>query len=157
MEKTSTRNSKIISASPQTVYHAFTDPEAIVVWLAPGTMTGRVHSFDLRVGGGYQMSLFYPQSEKESRGKTAAKEDRFSARFVELSPFTRIVQTINFDSEDPAFSGEMTMDVRFEEVETGTRVSIIFNNIPSGIKPEDNETGTELSLEKLARYVNGKN
>jgi len=157
MAKTSTRNSKIIRASPQTIYQAFTDPEAIAVWLAPGTMTGKVHSFDLRVGGGYQMSLFYPHSEKESRGKTAAKEDRFGARFVELSPFTRIVQTINFESADPAFSGEMTMDVRFEEVETGTRVSIIFNNIPSGIKPEDNETGTELSLEKLARYVNGKN
>jgi len=44
MEKTSTKNTKIIGASPQTIYHAFTDPEAIAVWLAPGTMTGKVHN-----------------------------------------------------------------------------------------------------------------
>jgi uncharacterized protein YndB with AHSA1/START domain len=148
-----TKNSKIIKASREALYHAFTDPAALAVWLAPGEMTGKIHSFDLRVGGGYQMSLFYPSTEKESLGKTADKEDRYTARFVELTPPSRIVQAIIFDSHDPAFAGEMIMEVTLEAEGTATKVTFIFRNIPPGIRPEDNEAGTELTLEKLARYV----
>jgi uncharacterized protein YndB with AHSA1/START domain len=148
-----TRNSKVIKASKETLYHAFTDPEALSVWLAPGEMTGKVHSFDLRVGGGYQMSLFYPESEKKSRGKTSDKEDRFTARFVELTSPKKIIQAITFDSGDPAFSGEMIMEVTFETIDIGTRVTVVFRNIPSGIRSADNEAGTDSTLEKLAHYV----
>ena len=148
-----TRNRKVIKASPEKLYRAFTDPEALAVWMAPGEMTAKVHHFDLKVGGGYEMSLFYPASEKESRGKTSEKEDRYTARFLELSPPKRIVQAIAFDSENPAFAGEMIMEVTFGIIDSGTRVSIIFRNIPSGIRPEDNKTGTRLTLQKLARYV----
>jgi len=148
-----TRNSKCIKATPEALYRAFTDPAALAVWLAPGDMTGEVHSFDYRVGGGYQMSLYYPSSEKTFRGKTKDREDRYTARFVELTPPRRIVETITFDSVDPAFSGEMKMEVTFEAEDSGTTVSIVFKNIPSGIRPEDNEAGTRSTLEKLARYV----
>lgn len=148
-----TLNSILINASPEKVYQAFTDSEAIAVWLAPGEMTGRIYSYDLRVGGGYQMSLYYPLSANESPGKYAEREDRFTARFVELSPPRKIVQTINFESDNPAFEGEMTMEVSFERVNRATRVVIRFSNIPSGIRPEDNEAGTQLSLEKLKRYT----
>jgi len=116
-------------------------------------MTGKVHNFDLRVGGGYQMSLFYPQSEKESQGKTSEKEDRFTARFVELTPHEKIVQAIIFDSDSPAFSGEMIMEVTFEATDNGTRVTFLFKDIPSGISTTDNEAGTKSTLEKLTRYV----
>ena len=150
-----TRNSKLIQASPETLYRAFTHPEALAVWQAPGEMTGKVHHFDLSVGGGYQMSLFYPPSEKEFRGKTSAREDRFTARFVELIPPKRIVQAITFDSDDPAFAGEMMMEVTFEAKDNGTSVTFVFRNIPSGIRPEDNKAGTRSTLEKLARYVEG--
>jgi uncharacterized protein YndB with AHSA1/START domain len=149
----STRNSKFIKASAEALYQAFMEPTALAVWLAPGDMTGEVHSFEGRVGGGYQMSLYYPSSEEAFQGKTSEKEDRFTARFVELTPPKRIVQAIIFDSADPAFSGEMTMVVTFEAEEGGTTVSILFENIPPGIRPEDNEMGTQLTLEKLARYV----
>jgi uncharacterized protein YndB with AHSA1/START domain len=149
----STRNSKFIKASPEALYRAFTDPAALPAWFAPGDMTGEIHSFDGRVGGGYQMSLYYSSSDKVSRGKSSEKEDRYTARFVELTPPKRIVQAITFESDDPAFSGEMTMEVTFEAEEEGTTVSILFKNIPPGIRPEDNETGTQLTLENLARYV----
>ncbi len=148
-----TRNWKIIKASPKTLYRAFTDPQALAVWLAPGEMTGKVHSFDLKVGGGYQMSLFYPKSEKESRGKTRKREDRYTARFVKLAPPHKIVQAITFDSDNSAFSGEMIMEVTLTANAVGTRVTITFKNIPPGIRLEDNKTGTRLTLEKLARYV----
>lgn len=147
------QNSRVIRASPEAIYQAFLDPEALEIWQAPGDMTGKVHAFDRRVGGGYSMSLFYPASEQVHRGKTAEREDRFTVRFVELSPPKRIVQTVNFDSSDPAFSGEMTMAVTLEQVEAGTEVTISFDNIPNGIRPEDNSAGTRSSLEKLARYV----
>lgn len=149
----STRNTKFIKASPEDLYRAFTDPDALAVWLVPGDMTGKVHSFDGRVGGGYRMSLFYPSSEKTFRGKTSEREDRYTARFVELTPPRRIVEAITFDSANPAFSGEMIMEVTFEAEEGGTRVTILFRNIPPGIRPEDNEAGTRSTLKKLARYV----
>jgi uncharacterized protein YndB with AHSA1/START domain len=149
----STQNSKCIKATPEALYRAFTDPAALAVWLAPGDMTGEVHSFDDRVGGGYQMSLYYPASEKTFRGKTSEREDRYTARFVELTPPSRIVEAITFDAVDPAFSGEMLMVVTLEAGDGGTTVSIFFTDIPSGIRPEDNEAGTRSTLEKLARFV----
>jgi uncharacterized protein YndB with AHSA1/START domain len=151
--RASTRNSKFIKATPDALYRACTDPAALAVWRAPGDMTGRVHQFDCRVGGGYQMSLYYPASEPTARGKTSAREDRYTARFVELTPPRRIVEAITFDSADPAFAGEMIMEVTLEPEDGGTSVSIVFTNIPSGIRPEDNEIGTRSALEKLARYL----
>src|SRR5213083_2837721 len=73
--RASTRNSKFIKATPEALYRAFTDPAALAVWQAPGDMTGKVHSFDYRVGGGYQMSLYYPSTETTSPGKTEDRED----------------------------------------------------------------------------------
>jgi uncharacterized protein YndB with AHSA1/START domain len=99
------------------------------------------------------MSLYYPSSETTYRGKTSEREDRYTARFVELTPPRRIVEAITFDSVDPAFSGEMIMEVTFEAENGGTRVSILFKEIPPGIRPEDNEAGTQSTLEKLARFV----
>ena len=99
------------------------------------------------------MSLFYPASEEVYRGKTSEREDRFTARFVELTPPARIVQAITFDTVDPAFSGEMTMVVTFEERNGGTEVTIVCEHLPSGIRLEDNEAGCRSSLEKLARYL----
>ena len=151
--RASTRNSKLIKATPEALYRAFTDPAALAIWFAPGDMTGVVHNFDYRVGGGYQMSLYYPSSETTSRGKTSEREDRYTARFVELRPPGKIVEAITFDSVDPAFSGEMIMEVTFEAEDNGTTVSILFKDIPPGIRPEDNEAGTRETLEKLARYV----
>jgi uncharacterized protein YndB with AHSA1/START domain len=71
----STRTSRIIRARPEELYQAFIDPAALVAWLPPAEMTGRIHEFDARVGGGYRMSLFYPPDERTFRGKTSEKED----------------------------------------------------------------------------------
>jgi uncharacterized protein YndB with AHSA1/START domain len=116
-----------------------------------------MHAFDPTEGGGFRMSLVYPSSEKEHRGKTTEKTDTFTARFVELSPFERIVQAVNFESGDPAFAGEMTMVMTFTDAESGTDVSITCQNIPPGVRPEDNEAGCRLSLEQLARWLEQDN
>jgi hypothetical protein len=69
-----TQNSRDIKATEEKIYNAFINPAELEIWQAPGDMTARVHNFDLRVGGGYQMSLFYPDNEKEMKGKTADKD-----------------------------------------------------------------------------------
>jgi uncharacterized protein YndB with AHSA1/START domain len=148
-----TENSRDIKATAETIYRALTDPTALEVWQAPGDMTTKIHNFDLRLGGGYQMSLFYPDSQKEMTCKTVGKEDRFTARFLELILNKRIVQAINFDTSNPDFMGEMIMEVTLKPIDNRTKVTFKFKNIPKGIKPSDNEAGTISSLEKLARYV----
>ena len=94
----STRTSRVIKSPREALYRPFTGPAALAVWLSPGEMTGKVHEFDGHVGGGYRMSLFYPVSEQAHRGKTSEREDRFTARFVELTPPTRIVEAISFET-----------------------------------------------------------
>jgi uncharacterized protein YndB with AHSA1/START domain len=148
-----TRTSRLIDAPREALYEAFIDRDAVAAWLAPEGMTSSVRDFDARVGGGYSMTLVYPESEEHFHGKSSEREDRFTARFVELVPFERIVQTIRFESDDPTFGGEMTMIVTLDEREVGTEVTIEFEQIPPGIRPEDNDAGTRSSLEKLARYI----
>ena len=157
MTGATTQVSKIVNAPREMAYCAFVDPAALVAWLPPGERTGEMHAFDPTEGGGFRMSLVYPASEKENRGKTTEKTDTFTARFVELSPFERIVQMVNFESDDPAFAGEMTMVMTFTEAEGGTDVSITCQNIPPGIRLEDNEAGCRLSLEQLARWLEQDN
>ena len=116
----STRASRIIKARPKDVYEAFMDPAALIAWLPPAEMTGEIHEFDGRVGGGYRMSLFYPPNERSFRGKTSDREDVVNVRFVELAPPRRIVEAVNFETTDQAFFGEMTIVVTFEEMSAGT-------------------------------------
>jgi uncharacterized protein YndB with AHSA1/START domain len=146
-----TRTSRVIRARPEEVYEAFMDPAALVAWLPPAEMTGAIHEFDARVGGGYRMSLFYPPSEPTFRGKTADKEDMVNVQFVELAPPRKIVEAVSFVTTDPAFLGEMTLTATFKEVSGGTEVTLVFENLPPGLRAEDNETGSRLSLEQLAR------
>ncbi len=123
-----------------------------MAWLPPGEMTGRIHEFDARVGGGYVMSLYYRESETLNRGKTSDREDRVRVRFTELSPPHRIVEAITFESDDPALAGEMTLTVTIEPVPDGANVTLLFENLPPGLRPEDNELGARQSLEQLARH-----
>jgi uncharacterized protein YndB with AHSA1/START domain len=64
----------VVRTRPEEFYAAFLDPAALVDWLPPADMTGEIHEFDARVGGGYQMSLFYPPNERSFRGKTSDRE-----------------------------------------------------------------------------------
>lgn len=146
-----TRTSRVIRARPEELYAAFLDPTALVDWLPPAEMTGEMQEFDARVGGGYRMSLFYPPDERAFRGKTSDSEDMVDVRFVELAHPRRIVEAVSFVTTDPAFFGEMTMIATFEEVPGGTEVTLVFKNVPPGLRAEDNEAGARLSLEQLAR------
>jgi uncharacterized protein YndB with AHSA1/START domain len=149
----STRSTRIIKAPRERVYRAFVDPADLAVWLPPGEMTGEIHSFEASEGGGYEMSLFYPPSEPHARGKTSDGEDRVIVRFIALVPTALIVEGVTFRSDDPAYAGEMILSVTFAERQGATEVALLFENLPPGLRPEDNEEGARLSLENLARHL----
>ena len=149
--KQETSNTRIIKADLSKVFNALSNPDSIVKWQVAGDMTGKIHFFDFRIGGGYSMSLFYPSDE--GIGKTESNEDRFTSKFLEIKNNKKIVQSVTFESQDKDFGGEMLMQIDLEKVETGTEVNFNFKNIPKGIDPKDNEEGTKSSLEKLAKLL----
>ncbi len=141
-------SSILVKTAPAQVWQAFMDPALLVQWLPPGEMRGVIHRFDGRIGGGYEMSLTYP--EGDNRGKTSANEDRVRVVFIELDEPRRIVEAVRFVSSDPDFGGVMTVEIALEAADDGTRVTMRFEGLPSGLRPEDNEEGARQSLEQLA-------
>lgn len=139
--------SRLIGAPRAAVYRACLDPAAIARWRVPDNMTATVHRFD---GTGYRMSLTY---EDATPGKSGGSTDTFEGRFVELVPDAKIVEVVRFESRDAAFSGEMRMTTILADAEGGTEVTILTENLPAGIRPEDNEEGCRQSLAKLATLV----
>jgi uncharacterized protein YndB with AHSA1/START domain len=145
--------SRLILAPPDALYRAFVDPEALVRWLPPAGMTGRIDRFEPRPGGRFAMILTYDEPGGASAGKSSSDSDVVRGRFVELVTGRRIVQLFTFDSTDPAFAGEMRMTWTFEAEAGGTRVTVRAENVPSGISPEDHEIGMRSSLDNLATFV----
>ena len=98
-------------------------PSALATWLPPTGMTGRFERFDLRPGGSYRLVLTYADTTG-APGKATAESDIVEARFVDVVPDVRVVQAVDFVSDDPAFAGTMTMTWEVVAVEGGTRVEI---------------------------------
>ncbi|ASS57313.1 SRPBCC family protein [Rhizobium leguminosarum] len=151
----STTVSRFIAVSRERIYRAFLDADAVATWLPPGSMKGIVHAFEGREGGAFSMSLVYPDDETSQPGKTSDKTDKFEGRFAKLVPDENIVWATVFDSEDEGFSGEMTVSTTLASADGGTDVTMVCDNIPSGIRLEDNEEGCRLTLDNLAAFVGG--
>ena len=97
------RASRLIAAPPRRVWAALIDPEALTAWLPPGGMTGRFDRFDARPGGSYRMVLTYSDASG-APGKATADSDIVEARFVDIVPSERVVQAVDFVSDDPAYA-----------------------------------------------------
>jgi uncharacterized protein YndB with AHSA1/START domain len=146
------RGSRVIAASPERVWAALIDPEALLAWLPPGEMTGRFERFEARPGGSYRMVLTYPDASG-APGKATADSDIVEARFVDIVPGKRVVQAADFVSDDPANAGTMTMTWEVTAVDAGTRVDIVAEDVPDGISAQDHAAGFTSSLTKLAAYL----
>jgi uncharacterized protein YndB with AHSA1/START domain len=144
--------SRLIATPPERVYAAFIDPDALVAWLPPTGMSGRVERFDARPGGSYRMVLTYTDAST-TRGKATADSDIVEARYVDLVPGVRVVQEVDFVSDDPRNAGTMTMTWEVARVEAGTRVEVRAENVPDGISAEDHTAGLASSLTNLANYL----
>ena len=141
-----------MAAPPGRVWAALVDPEALLAWLPPGGMTARFERFDARPGGSYRMVLTY-SDPSGSPGKATADSDVVEARFIDIVPGERVVQAVDFVSDDPAYAGIMTMTWEVAAVEAGTRVDIVAEDVPDGISVEDHAAGLSSSLANLADYV----
>ena len=149
----STRVSQMIKAPRETVYRAFLEPSAVAAWLPPNGMTGQVDIFEPHDGGKFRMSLTYLDRLNSLRGKTSDDTDTFEGRFVQLLPKEKIVWSVEFESERPDFAGEMIITWSLTDAAGGTEVTALCEDIPEGIRLEDNETGSRSSLQKLAAFV----
>lgn len=148
------RASRIVKATPDRVYAALVDPDALSEWLPPAGMRAEFERFDARPGGGYRMVLTYLDDDT-SQGKSTTDSDVVEARYLGLEPGLRVVQAVQFESDDPAYGGTMTMTWALERVENGTRVEFRAEDAPPGISAEDHEEGLASSLQNLADYLGG--
>jgi uncharacterized protein YndB with AHSA1/START domain len=146
------RASRVIAAPPERVWAALVDPGALLAWLPPGEMTGRFERFDARPGGSYRLVLTYSDASG-APGKATADSDIVEVRFVDIAAGTRVVQAVDFVSDDPAYAGTMIMTWEVTAVDAGTRVDIVAGDVPDGISADDHAAGLTSSLAKLAAYV----
>ena len=133
---------RVLRSTPERVYKAFLDADAMVKWLPPNGFTGRVHQMDVRVGGTYKMSF---------TNFTSGKSHSFGGEYVELVPNERIRWTDRFD--DPNLPGEMRVTVTLKKVLVGTEIHILQENLPDVIPPEACVLGWQESLALLAKLV----
>ena len=146
-----TRVTRHIRAPRSRVYRALLDPAAVRQWMVPDQMTSRIHSFEPRTGGTFRISLTYDRPT--SAGKTTAQTDTFHGRFVELVPDSKVVQAVEFDSDDPSMASEMTITHTLLDADGGTDLVGVHENLPPGVPPADNELGWRMSIDKLAALV----
>lgn len=133
---------RVLKASPEKVYRAFTEPNAMSFWLPPYGFLCLVHQMDVRVGGSYKMSF---------TNFSTGNKHSFGGKFLELKSNEFIKHTDKFD--DPNLPGEMTTSIWFKKVSAGTELKIIQEGIPSAIPIEMCYLGWQESLEKLAKLV----
>src|SRR3954453_12534562 len=108
-----TRISRRLRAPRETVYRALLDAHAVAAWMVPTGMTSHVHAFDAREGGTFRVSLTY--DAPTGTGKTTAHTDTYHGRFAKLIPNEQVVEVIEFETDDPALRGEMTITTRLAD------------------------------------------
>ena len=133
------------------MYRALLDPRAVAKWKAPDGMTCDVHELDAREGGAIRVSLTY--DEPTAAGKTTSHTDTYHGRFVKLVPDEQVVEVDEFETDDPALRGEMTITITLADADGGTDLVAVHDGLPRGVSPADNEIGWQMALAKLAALV----
>lgn len=133
---------RVLRTSPERIYRAFLDPDAMAKWLPPHGFTGKVHHLDARVGGSYKMSF--------TNFSTGASHS-FGGEYLELVPNERIRHTDRFD--DTNLPGEMRTTISLKKVSCGTELNVVQEGIPEPIPVEACYLGWQESLALLAQLV----
>ena len=138
----SVRLHRVLAASPEKVYRAFLEADALAKWLPPNGFACTVHHLEPKVGGTFKMSF---------RNFTTGKSHVFGGEYVELVPAERLCYTDKFD--DPNLPGNIEVTVALRKVSVGTELDIVQAGLPDVIPPEACYLGWQESLRNLARLV----
>lgn len=133
---------RVLRATPERVYRAFIDANALAKWLPPNGFTGKVHHSEPRVGGTYKMSF---------TNFTNGQAHSFGGKYLELVPNERLRYTDKFD--DPSLPGEMQTTVTLRQVPVGVEVNIVQEGLPDAIPLESCYLGWQESLVLLGKLV----
>lgn len=133
---------RVLRASPERVYRAFLEPDAIAKWIAPYGFTCQVHHMDAQVGGTHKMSF---------RNFGTGESLSFGGEYLELVPFEKIRYSDQFD--DPNLPGQMYATISLRQVSCGTELSIVQEGLPEAIPVEMCYLGWQESLAQLAKLV----
>ena len=133
---------RVLRATPERVYRAFLDADAMAKWLPPNGFTAKVHHLEARVGGTHRMSF---------TNFTTGKSHSFGGTYLELTPNERIRYTDKFD--DPSLPGEMQTTVVIKQATLGVELNITQEGLPDVIPLEACYLGWQESLELLAKLV----
>jgi uncharacterized protein YndB with AHSA1/START domain len=138
----STRIRRHIRAPRSRVYHALLDASAVATWMVPTGMSSQVHQFDAREGGLFRVSLTY--DAPTGTGNTTARTDTYHGHFVKLVPDKQVVEVLEFETDDPAMRGEMTIIFTLADADGGTDLLAVHDALPRGLSPADNEIGWQI-------------
>ena len=133
---------RVLRTTPERLYRAFVDPDALAKWLPPNGFTAKVHHLDARVGGSFRMSF-----TNFSTGNGHA----FGGTYLELQPGERLRYTDTFDNPD--LPGEMITTVTLAKVSCGTELTVVQEGIPEAIPAEACYLGWQESLVLLGKLV----
>jgi uncharacterized protein YndB with AHSA1/START domain len=133
---------RVVRSTPEKVYRAFLDADAMSKWLPPHGFTCKVHHLDAKVGGTFKMSF---------TNFTTNKGNSFGGKYLELVPNERLRYTDKFD--DPNLPGEIQVTVNLKKVSCGTDVNIVQEGVPAVIPAEACYLGWQDSLNQLAMLV----
>ena len=133
---------RVLATTPEKLYRAFLEPDAVAKWLPPNGFACTVHHLEARVGGTHKMSF---------RNFTTGNGHSFGGRYLELVPNERLRYTDSFD--DPDLPGEMTVTVNLKKVSVGTELTIVQDGVTDAIPVEACYIGWQQSLENLAKLV----
>ena len=142
MSRNTIRLHRVLRATPERIYRAFLDGDAMAKWLPPNGFTGKVHHLEARVGGTYKMSF---------TNFSTGRSETFGGEFLELVPYKCIRHTDKFD--DPTRPGEMQVTISIQQASLGTELNIVQEGIPEAIPLEACYLGWQESLALLAKLV----
>jgi uncharacterized protein YndB with AHSA1/START domain len=133
---------RVLNTTPEKIYRAFLEPDAMAKWLPPNGFACTVHHMDAKVGGTFKMTF---------RNFTTGQGHSFGGEYVELVPNERLRYTDKFD--DPNLPGTLTVTVTLKKVMVGTEMNVVQDGIPDAIPVEACYLGWQQSLENLAKLV----
>ena len=133
---------RVVRTTPEKLYRAFIEPDAMAKWLPPHGFTCKVHHMEARAGGTYKMSF---------TNFTTGQSHSFGGSFVDLVPGERLRYTDRFD--DPNMPGEIQVTVVLKKVSVGTELNIVQEGVPDVIPAEACYLGWQDSLSQLAQLI----